>query len=143
MIAVDTNILVAAHREESAVHEQAVEAMKELVRGTWALPWPCVHEFVCVVTRPRLFQDPTPLSRALAAVERLAGLRTCVVIGEGTSHLRRLTEIAAQLDATGPRIHDARIAAICLAHGVRELWTADRLFLRATGLRVRNPLATA
>ena len=32
---------------------------------------------------------------------------------------------------------------ICLAHGVRELWTADRLFLRATGLRVRNPLATA
>jgi uncharacterized protein len=40
----------------------------------------------------------------------------------------------------GPQIHDARVAAICEHHGVRELWTADRDFGRFPGLRVRNPL---
>ena len=41
---------------------------------------------------------------------------------------------------TGGRIHDARIAAICLQHGVRELWSADRDFNRFPELRVVNPL---
>ena len=41
----------------------------------------------------------------------------------------------------GPRVHDARVAALCLAHGVRELWTADRDFSRFPGLATSNPLA--
>jgi predicted nucleic acid-binding protein len=41
----------------------------------------------------------------------------------------------------GPRVHDARIAALCLAHGVRELWTADRDFSRFPSLATSNPLA--
>ena len=41
---------------------------------------------------------------------------------------------------TGPKIHDARIAALCLDHGVDELWTSDRDFSRFRALRVRNPL---
>jgi predicted nucleic acid-binding protein len=35
---------------------------------------------------------------------------------------------------------DTRIAALCLAHGVRELWTADRDFTRYPSLKIRNPL---
>lgn len=41
----------------------------------------------------------------------------------------------------GPAVHDARVAALCLAYGVRELWTADRAFGRFPALRVRDPLA--
>jgi hypothetical protein len=41
---------------------------------------------------------------------------------------------------TGPQVHDARIAALCLQHGVTELWSADRDFSRFAGLNVRNPL---
>jgi len=41
---------------------------------------------------------------------------------------------------TGPQVHDARVAALCQLHGVRELWTADRDFSRFAGLVVRNPL---
>jgi predicted nucleic acid-binding protein len=41
---------------------------------------------------------------------------------------------------TGPLVQDARIAALCLQHGVRELWTADRDFSRFPALGVRNPL---
>jgi predicted nucleic acid-binding protein len=40
----------------------------------------------------------------------------------------------------GPQVHDARVAALCLLHGVQELWTADRDFGRFPGLKVRNPL---
>jgi predicted nucleic acid-binding protein len=41
---------------------------------------------------------------------------------------------------SGPRVYDARIAAICLQHGVRELWTADRDFSRFPQLKTVNPL---
>jgi uncharacterized protein len=37
-------------------------------------------------------------------------------------------------------VHDARIAALCAGHGVRELWTVDRDFSRFPGLTTRNPL---
>jgi predicted nucleic acid-binding protein len=37
-------------------------------------------------------------------------------------------------------VHDARIAALCLSHGVYELWSGDRDFSRFPALRVRNPL---
>lgn len=39
---------------------------------------------------------------------------------------------------TGPKLHDARIAAICKSHGVRELWSAGRDFSRMPGDRVTN-----
>jgi len=52
-------------------------------------------------------------------------------------HLRDLLEVCRTV---GPRVHDARVAAICRRHGVRELWTADRDFGRLSGLRTRNPL---
>jgi hypothetical protein len=41
---------------------------------------------------------------------------------------------------SGPQVHDARVAALCRLHGVRELWTADRDFSRFPGLKVKNPL---
>ena len=41
----------------------------------------------------------------------------------------------------GPMVHDARVAALCLQHGVRELWSADRDFGRFPALTVTNPLA--
>jgi len=40
----------------------------------------------------------------------------------------------------GPRVHGARIAALCLQHGVRELWTADRDFSRFPQVKTLNPL---
>jgi hypothetical protein len=43
----------------------------------------------------------------------------------------------------GAKVHDARIAALCLSHGVAELWTADRDFSRFPSLTTRNPLIVA
>ncbi|NNK63615.1 MAG: VapC toxin family PIN domain ribonuclease, partial [Gemmatimonadetes bacterium] len=53
----------------------------------------------------------------------------------------RLERAVSGSRVAGPRIHDARVAALCDYHGVRELWSADRDFTRFPDLRTRNPLA--
>ena len=42
MIAVDTNLLVFAHREDSPFHEAALRSLVLLAEGRapWAIPWP-------------------------------------------------------------------------------------------------------
>jgi len=48
------------------------------------------------------------------------------LIAESDGYLEKLREIATAAQLKGPRIHDARIAALCLHHGVRELWCGFR-----------------
>ena len=71
MIAIDTNLLVYAHRRDSRWHIPAVQTLEALATGrdAWAIPWPCAHEFVAIVTHPRIFDPPTPLADALGAVQ--------------------------------------------------------------------------
>ena len=142
MIAIDTNILVYAHRSDLPFHEPARSRLAALAAGPhrWCVPWPCLHEFLAVVTNPRVFRRPSPLEVAFDVIDALAGSGCCEFIGEGEAHLRSLAELATAARAAGGAIHDARIAAICLAHGIRELWSADRDFSRFPSLRVVNPL---
>ncbi|HEY2314648.1 MAG TPA: hypothetical protein VGH96_13615, partial [Streptosporangiaceae bacterium] len=54
-----------------------------------------------------------------------------------------LSSLLSSGNVSGPLVHDARIAALCLSHGIRELWSADRDFSRFPRLKVTNPLVTA
>ena len=142
MIAVDTNILVYAHRAGSSFHAAARRCVIELAEGraTWAVPWPCLHEFLCVVTHPRVFRPPTPLEEALGQVTAWLGSPSLVVLAEAGEYWPTLTSMVTAGRASGTRLYDARIAALCRLHGVRELWTADRDFTRFPELTVFNPL---
>lgn len=142
MIAVDTNVLIAVHRREAVGHQIADATLVRLVASgqPWAIPWPCVHEFLCVATHPRVFQVPTPLDDALLAVQRWLDTPSLTVLGETDAYWLVLTEIMRRGRVSGPKVHDARIAALCLVHGVEELWSADRDFRLFPQLRVRNPL---
>jgi uncharacterized protein len=142
MIAVDTNLLVYSHRSDSPFHQGAKELI-EALRGSpapWAIPWPCVHEFVAIVTHPKVFKTPTPLAAAFAAVDAWAAGGNLHLIAESDGYLEKLRKLATSAQLKGPRIHDARIAALCLHHGVRELWSADRDFSAFPQLTARNPL---
>ena len=143
MIAVDTNILIYAHREDSPWHEKAYAAIERLAEGKapWAIPWPCVHEFLAISTHTRLFNPPTPLSRALNQIDAWMDSPSVHLIAEQPRYWESLRPLLAAGKISGPAVHDGRVAAICLQHGVRELWTADRDFGRFAALRVRNPLA--
>ena len=142
MIALDTNLLVYAHREDSPFHEAAFRRVAELAEGaaTWAIPWPCVHEFVAIVTHLRIYAPPTPSDRALDQVDAWLESPTLVLLAESAAHWPALRALLADGRVAGPQVHDARIAALCRQHGVRELWSADRDFNRFAGLTVVNPL---
>jgi toxin-antitoxin system PIN domain toxin len=142
MIAVDTNILVYAHREDSPWHASAFKRIAELAEGRtlWAIPWPCIHEFLAIVTHPRIYTPPTALAKALDQVEAWLESPSVAVLSETEGYWPELRSTVAAGKAAGGQIHDARVAALCRLHGVRELWTADRDFGRFSGIRVSNPL---
>jgi len=143
MIAVDANVLVYAHRPDSDFHTRAVTALRSLAESgdTWALPWPCLHEFYGVVTNPRLFVDPTPPTIALDQIVAWSESPTVRLLAESAMHLHTLGKLLEPAGLAGPAVHDAKIAAICLDHGVRALLTMDRDFSRFPALTTRSLLA--
>jgi uncharacterized protein len=142
LIAVDTNILVYAHRQDSPFHDQAklcVEQLSEAGRD-WALPWPCIHEFLAVVTNGRAFRKPSTLNEATGQIDAWLEAPSLVLLSESARYWTTLHALLIGTRTSGPQVHDARIAAICIDYGVEELWSADRDFSRFAGIKVVNPL---
>jgi toxin-antitoxin system PIN domain toxin len=131
MVAVDTNILVYAHRREASEHDAAMELLRTLAAGSsaWAIPWPCVYEFFSVVTNRRIWGTAasTP-SQAWRQLDAWFSTPTLRLIGETEDFTAILADVAVSPRIHGPVIHDARIAAICVAHGIETLYTRDRDF---------------
>ena len=142
MIAIDTNLLVYAYREDSEFHRAAAESLRPVIEGSepWALAWPSVHEFIGVVTSGKVYKPASPLPSVLAFLESTFGSPQLHLLAESPGYFEKLRDLALAAKLSGPRIHDARIAALCLHHGVRELWTADRDFSMFPKLKTRNPL---
>ena len=142
MIAVDTNILVYAHRRDSPFHVAAAQRVRDLAEGTtpWAVPWPCIHEFFSIATHPRIYDPPSTTGQACAQIDAWLASPSLVLMGEGGTHWPTLRTLVSDGKVAGPLGHDARIAALCLAHGVSELWTLNRDFSRFPALKTRNPL---
>jgi toxin-antitoxin system PIN domain toxin len=144
MIAVETNILVYAHRREVAEHMGAAALVRELAEGTdpWAIPWPCVYEFFSVVTNPRIWKDAasSPVA-AWKQIEAWLASPSVRPLRETENFAEVLAALVKNGRVRGPVVHDARIAALCMAHGVDVLLTRDRDFSLFPQLRTRNPFA--
>jgi len=120
MIAVDSNLLVYSHREDSPWHESADARIAELAEGNalWAIPWPCIHEFLAIVTHPRIYDPPTPLERALSQVDAWMESPSLLLLSESEDYWLKLQSLLQSGKVCGPQVHDARIAALCTYHGV-------------------------
>ena len=142
MIAIDTNLLVYSHRADSEWHDLAFKIIRQVAEAQlpWAIPWPCLHEFLAIVTHPKIYAPPTSLLDVASQIKAWFEAPTLVMLAETDDHWSTLSRVLTTSRVTGPRIHDARIAALCLQHGVTELWSADRDFSRFPDLKVRNPL---
>jgi uncharacterized protein len=142
VIAVDSNILVYAHREDSPWYPDASRRIKELAeaRAPWGIPWPCVHEFLAIVTHPRIYRPPTPLPQALNQVASWMESPSLRILGEQAGYWDLLQSTLRAGRVAGPGVHDARIVAICRQHAVDTLWSADRDVSRFAGIKVVNPL---
>jgi hypothetical protein len=141
MRALDTNVLVYAEIVSSRHHARARQILGELAGAPepWAIPWPCVYEFLRVVTHARVYHPPVPLDLALSELARILSSPSLVLLKEGPRHFDVLRTLLASSPATGNLVHDAHIAALCLDHGVSELITGDADFARFEKLRIRNP----
>jgi hypothetical protein len=143
MIALDTNLLVYAHRGDSAFHGTAFRVLDNLRHNSipWAIPWPCIHEFIAVVTRG-IYKPASTISDALAFASEVIASPDLNLLSESHGYFEKLRDLATLARVSGGKIHDARIAALCLHHGVKELWSADRDFTAFPQLKVLNPLVT-
>jgi hypothetical protein len=145
VIAVDTNILVYAHRREARHHGRATDTVRALAegRGPWAIPWPCLYEFFSVVTNPRIWKaaasNPDQAWLQIAAWTASPSVR---LLSETEGFLPLLERFVRRPRVHGPLVHDARVAALCVVHGTEEILTADRDFGLFPELRTRNPLLT-
>lgn len=140
MIAVDTNILVYAHREESQQHARAFSRLRQLAEGAeiWALPVFSLGEFVRVVTHPGVFHPPSTLHDATEALEGLLASPSLLVLTPAERYWQLLKEALGEARATGNLAFDAQIVALCREHGVRTFLTEDRDFHRFSGFRVEH-----
>jgi uncharacterized protein len=139
---VDVNLLVYAHRPESADHD-AYRAWLEASRtGDEPLGLsPLVASgFLRVVTHPRVFREPSPLDVALRFVEAIRRSPSTLEIGPGARHWELFTRLCAGADARGNLVPDAYLAAMAIETGA-TLYTADRGFARFPGLTCRHPLS--
>lgn len=140
MQAVDTNVLVYSEIVSSRYHATARRLLTELAEGSvaWAIPWPCIYEFLRVVTHSRVFSPPVPLEIALHDLGQILGSPTLVLLSETERHAEVMSSVVTESNVTGNLLHDAHIAALCLEHGISELLTGDRDFTRFR-LRVVDP----
>lgn len=144
MIAVDTNVLIYAHRRETRMGEAAHALMTELAEGdrAWAIPWPCCYEFLSVTTNRRIWKDnATPPAHAWHQFQAWAASPSSRMIGETEDFEAVLGRFVQRPHVVGGVVHDARIAALCVAHGAEELLTRDRDFSLFPELRTRDPFS--
>lgn len=132
MQAIDTNVLVYSEIVSSTHHRAARRVVTDLAEGVipWAIPWPCVYEFLRVVTHARVFSPPVPIDLALHDLSQILSSPTLLLLSETERHADVMKTIVADSGVTGNLLHDAHIAALCIEHGVSELLTGDRDFSR-------------
>ena len=132
MIAVDTNVLIYAHRRESTHHAAALTRIRKIAEGDalWALPVFCLAEFVRVVTHLRVFDPPTPLGDALKFLSQLLASPSVRLLLPTSDYPTTFAAACKTAGVRGNLAFDAQIAAVCREHGIDELLTADKDFAR-------------
>lgn len=142
MIALDTNLLIYAHREGSPEHAaaaQAIMAALEDPRG-WGICLPSVSEFWSIVTHPKIPGGPSSPNVVNHFFHYLLAEGHGNIWTPGAGFGERLMRWAASLKVRGKRIFDLQIAVIAYEHGAQEIWTHDHDFASIPPVRVFDPL---
>ncbi len=145
MIALDTNLLIYAHRAGVPEHARAQRSIEQALGHPLGcgIALPCAAEFFSIVTHPTATGRPSTATEAgafLRLLEEEGGARW---LAPGPSFASRLAQTAADLGVAGARIFDVQVALCSLDGGATELWTHDAGFVHVPGLRLHDPLSRA
>ena len=141
MIALDTNLLVYAHRSRTTEHARARKAIERAAvddRG-WGVAAASLTEFWAIATHPAAEGRPSTPAQAAAFVKALVKAGAEIWL-PGPGFGDRLLQVATDLDIVGPRVFDLQIALAAFEGGATELWTHDAKFVKIPGLRLHDPL---
>ena len=139
MMVIDANILIYAHRDDAPQYAKAFAAMKRLAEGDdpWLLTWHAIHEFVAIVTHPKMYHPPTEMAHALEQVDAWMESPNVIVAGEGDGYWDHFKRLALDSGIRGRAIYDVRLAAVGVSHGVFDVLTNDSDFNRIPSIRTR------
>ena len=136
MIVADVNTLIYAFRPETAFHALARDALTAYRdRGVLIVLSDVAASFLRIITDKRLSVEPDTPSAGFEFVEALT-LDGRLLREPRGSRWHVFRDVTDRVDARGPLIPDALLAATCSDFGAAIL-TADRDFLRFPGLHVQ------
>lgn len=95
-----------------------------------------------MVTNPRIWKEraSTP-AQAWEQISAWTSSPTVRLLSETEEFLGVLEGLLKRARVRGPVVHDARVAALCLAHGVEELLSRDRDFSLFPELELEDPFS--
>lgn len=144
MILPDVNTLVYAYRREADDHEAYAKWLSGIVAGAeeLALVDHCLTGFLRIVTNPRIFEDPAPMSDAIGFVTRMRSARRARKLSSTTATWSAFAEmISKDRGIKANLVPDAYLAALAISHGCR-IATADRGFARFDTLDFFDPVTS-
>jgi toxin-antitoxin system PIN domain toxin len=138
----DVNVLVYAHREDTANHAAYRSWLEGIVNGdeAYGVSGLVLSGFVRVVTHAKVFNKPSPVAAALAFADQLREPSNSVPVDPGPRHWGIFRRLCVEAGAKGNLVPDAYLAALAIESGC-EWITTDRDYSRFGGLRWRHPLA--
>jgi len=144
VIAVDTNLLVYAHRSATPQHAGARKALERAAQSPlgWGFPLPVVAEFWSVVTHPQASRRPSTPEEARQFIRALTSVGAQIWTA-GPGFAERLMEMATRLGVSGVRMFDLQISLMAGEGGARQFWTHDARFMAIPGMKIHDPLTSS
>jgi len=140
MIAIDTNLLVYAHRARTPEHTRARKAIERASAAEgWGFAAASLAEFWAIATHSSSEGRPSTANQAGAFIRALVQAGAQIWL-PGPGFGNRLMQLATDLDVVGTRVFDLQIALVAFDSGATEVWTHDARFVKIPGLRVFDPL---
>ena len=135
----DVNVLVGAYRTDVPQHQQTKTWLESAVDAPEpvGLTDAVAAGYVRVVTHPRVFAEPTPLTLALSHVGDLQAAGA-IRVSPGRMYWSIFHQLCLEADARGNLVADAAHAATAIEAGATWM-SLDRDFARFPGLRWRTP----
>lgn len=141
MLLPDVNVLVYAHREDSAHHAVCGRRLEATMAGEerYAVAELVLGGFLRVVTHPKIFNAPSSRRDALTFAEQVREQPNALLVEPGERHWTILRRRCLKAKARGNLVPDAYLAAPAVENGC-EWITTDRDFSRFPGLKWRSPV---
>jgi len=136
----DVNVLVYAHRGESAHHHACRTWLDRALQSNRAFAFSelVLTGFVRVVTNPGIFKSPTSLDVAFLFAQKVREQPHATRVSPGARHWEIFTNLCTEAGAKGNLIADAYLAAMAIESGCEWIST-DGDFARFPGLKWRRP----